>query len=230
MYVIVRGIPRRLYSFRDNLRQGVYPVRALTLLALATLSFSCAWPSGEVGPTTRAEFLSAELLVGPAAEKIVERLPPGPLFWRVEEMRSLAFARAAEGPSSLALEAWGKAWLVSLGTGGAAIQAGRKVAEIGPIPTFTAQRFRLRVNRASGPPGARTPVHTHPGSEAFLVLRGELSQRTGHGISRVKAGEVLNGHQPGMVMQLESTGAEPLEQLVMFIVDAEKPFSSPARF
>jgi hypothetical protein len=33
-----------------------------------------------------------------------------------------------------------------------------------------------------------------------------------------------------MVMQLESTGAEPLEQLVMFIVDAEKPFSSPARF
>lgn len=58
----------------------------------------------------------------------------------------------------------------------------------------------------------------------------KLSQRTQHGTAQVDAGETLNGHMPGMVMQLRSTGTERLDQLVLFVVDAEQRFSSPASF
>jgi quercetin dioxygenase-like cupin family protein len=98
------------------------------------------------------------------------------------------------------------------------------------VPRFEAPRYLLQVNRAGGPPGARTPVHRHPGSEAFLVLSGELSQRTAHGSMRVAAGRSMNGHEPGAVMQLTSSGAEDLEQIVLFVVDATQAFSTPARF
>jgi quercetin dioxygenase-like cupin family protein len=182
------------------------------------------------GLAPQAGSVGSVLFVEPVAEKIVETLPPGPLYWRVEAFPTLDAAKAAEGPRSLAAEAWGKAWLFTLGEQGATTPGGLHMAEVGPVPVPEVRRILLRINRAGGPPGSRTPVHTHPGSEAFFVLKGQLSQRTPHGVSRVEAGKVMNGHQPGMVMQLESTGAEPLEQLVMFVVDAERPFSAPARF
>ena len=188
-------------------------------------------PPGDLGPGLASNASPSVLLVEPLAEKIVEKLPAGPLYWRVESFPTPEAAKASEGPWSLAAKAWGGAWLITLGHQGDTTHGGRKVAEVGPIPPSpSTNRLLLRVNRAGGPPGSKTPVHTHPGSEAFFVLKGQLTQRTPHGLSRVEAGNVMNGHEPGMVMQLESTGSEQLEQLVMFVVDAEKPFSTPARF
>jgi len=79
-----------------------------------------------------------------------------------------------------------------------------------------------------GPPGVKTPVHTHPGSETFYVLTGELSQKSPHGVSRIPAGQFMPGRGPGMPMEVSSSGAGDLRALVMFVVDATKPFSSPA--
>lgn len=206
----------------------------------ALLSFCCVIgaasgqpaPANDLGPGLVAPAVGSSqvLLIEPIAEKAVQRLPPGPLYWRVETFPDLAAAKAAEGERSMAASAWGASWLITLAEKGGATPGGRRVGEVGPVPLPPAQRLLLRVNRAGGPPGAKTPVHTHPGSEAFLVLKGQLTQRTSHGLAQVGAGEVMNGHEPGMVMQLESTGREPLEQLVMFVVDADRPFSSPAAF
>jgi quercetin dioxygenase-like cupin family protein len=164
------------------------------------------------------------------ADKTMEQLPAGPLFWRVENFPTLAAAQAAAGTTSLAAEVSGKVWLFTLGPAGARTPGGTMVVEIGPVPTIVASRYLLRVNHAGGPPGAATPVHTHPGSEAFHVLAGQLTQRTAHGVATLEAGQSMNGHAPGMVMQLTSTGTTDLDQLVMFVVDATKPFSSPASF
>jgi hypothetical protein len=38
----------------------------------------------------------------------------------------------------------------------------------------------------------------------------------------------MNGHGAGMAMQLTSSGASALDQLVLFVVDADRPFSSAA--
>jgi hypothetical protein len=170
------------------------------------------------------------LSVKPVVEKKIKELPAGPLFWRVETMPALADAQAAAGPTALAAEISGKAWLFTLGGQGGATPGASKVAEIGPVPVIAAPEYLLRINHASGPPGARTAPHSHPGSEAFYVLKGRLGQRTPHGVVHAEAGAAMNGHGADMPMEVFSAGTTDLDQLVMFVVDATRPFSSPARF
>jgi hypothetical protein len=161
------------------------------------------------------------------AEKKIPQLPPGPLFWRIENFPTLTQAQAAASSTALAAEAAGKVWLFTLGAKGGSSPGGTKVAEVGPVPPFSAPEYLLRINSAGGPPGAKTPVHFHPGSESFYVLTGELSQRTPQGMGQVDAGQVMPGHEPGMPMQVSSSGTRDLTALVMFVADATKPFSSP---
>jgi hypothetical protein len=168
------------------------------------------------------------LVIKPLAEKRVEALPAGTLFWRIENLPSLAAAQAAAGPTAIAVEAAGKEWLFTLGPAGGSTPGAAMVAEVGPIPRVEATRYLLRINDASGPPGSVTPVHSHPGSEAFYVLAGEQSIRGAHGALHVKAGEAEPGHGADMAMQVSSTGQDDLHALVMFVVDADRPFSTPA--
>jgi hypothetical protein len=172
----------------------------------------------------------------------VKQLPKGPLYWRVETFPTLGQAKAAsdyrwnpdtvsyDGSPSLTAEVAGKAWLFTLGQQGAATPGGTKVAEIGPVPPLTAPEYLLRINYGSGPPGAKTPIHSHFGSEAFYVVAGKLGQRTPDGIRYVEAGNTMNGHAAGMTMQVFNAGTTDLTALIMFVVDATKPFSVPATF
>jgi hypothetical protein len=172
-----------------------------------------------------------KLEIKPVAEKKLAQLPAGPLYWRIENFTTLAEAEAAAGPTSLACAVAGKVWLFTLGAKGAGVTPGGSlVAEIGPVPAITAPEYLLRINRAGGPPGARTPIHTHPGSEAFYVLTGRLGQRTPHGVVYAEANQAVNGHGADMPMEVFSAGTEELDQLVMFVVDATRPFNSPAKF
>jgi hypothetical protein len=167
--------------------------------------------------------------IKPIAEKKIQHLPPGPLFWRIDNFPTLAQAQAAAGPTGLPAEVAGKVWLFTLGPrGGSSAPGGSKVAEIGPVPPIDAPEYLLRINNTGGPPGVKTPMHTHPGSETFYVLTGQLSQKSPHGVSHVDAGQSMPGHGPGMPMEISSSGTSDLNALVMFVVDATKPFSSPA--
>jgi quercetin dioxygenase-like cupin family protein len=168
--------------------------------------------------------------ITPVAEKKVSQLPPGPLVWRVDYFPTLAQAQTAAGPTALVAEVAGKAWLFTLGPLGGSSPGGGKVAEIGPVPPTSAPEYLLRINSAGGPPGGKTPVHTHPGSETFYVLTGELTQKTPDGTHHVSAGQSMPGHPPGTAMQVSSSGTSDLSALVMFVNDATKPFSSPATF
>lgn len=168
------------------------------------------------------------LVIKPLAERKVATLPAGDLFWRIETFTSLPQAQSAGADWSLVAESAGKVWLFTLGASGGASPGAVKVAEVGPIARFTASEYLLRINEASGAPGATTSVHSHPGSEAFFVLAGEQSIRGAHGTMIVKAGQPEPGHAPAMPMQVSSSGAVSLHSLVMFVVDAGKPFSSPA--
>jgi hypothetical protein len=171
-----------------------------------------------------------KLEINKVAEKKLKHLPAGPLFWRVETMPTIAQAQAAAGETSLAAEISGKVRLFTLGAMGGLTPGATKVIEIGPVPPITAPEYLLRINHAFGPPGAKTSVHTHPGSEAFYVLAGHLGQRTSHGVSHADAGQSMNGHGADMPMEVFIAGTVDLDQLVMFVVDATRPFSSPAKF
>ncbi|HTR13877.1 MAG TPA: hypothetical protein VMI72_11635 [Roseiarcus sp.] len=123
-----------------------------------------------------------------------------------------------------------KVWLFTLGPKGGAVPGGAKVAEIGPVPRFAAPEYLIRINHAGGPPGSKTPIHSHPGSETFFVLAGQVGQRTPMGVTHTGAGQSLVGHGPDMPMEVFSSGAADLDQLVMFLLDATRPASSPAKF
>ncbi len=172
---------------------------------------------------------SGPLVIKPLAEKKVAELPAGPLFWRVESFATLAQAQAAAGPMGLVAQSGGKVWLLTLGPAGGSSEGGTKMAETGPLPPIAAPLYLLRVNEASGPLGSITPVHSHPGAEAVYVLAGEQTFRTPHGVKRVGAGKAEAGHAADTPMQVSSSGSVDLHALVMFVVDATKPFSSPAK-
>jgi hypothetical protein len=183
----------------------------------------------------------APYVVKPIAEMKIKQLPKGPLYWRVENFPTLDQAKTAAGeyrwnPDTVTNEGWpsltaevaGKVWLFTLGPQGATTAGGTKLAEIGPAPAISASEYLLRVNYGSGPPGAKTPTHMHFGSEAFYVIDGKLGQRTPDGVSYVEAGHTMNGHMAEMPMEVFNGGTTDLSALIMFVVDATKPFSVPA--
>ena len=207
------------------------------LIGLVTVLVSGAFA---LQPALAAE---GRYVVKPVVSKKVKQLPAGPLYWRVENFPTLAEAQSAIGPgrwnpdtvshdeaTALAAEVAGKAWLFTLGPKGGATDGGTKVAEVGPLPPITAKEYLLRVNHGYGPPGAKTKVHSHPGSEAFYVVAGRLGQRTPKGVNHVEAGHTMNGNPADLPMEVFNSGTTELTALIMFVVDATRPFSTPATF
>jgi quercetin dioxygenase-like cupin family protein len=215
-------------------------------LSLALARYSAAVLAGIAAsglPQPSPALAQEKYVVQPVAEMKIKALPKGPLYWRIENFPTLAIAKSAappfrwnpdtvsyDGSPWLAAEVAGKAWLFTLGAKGGKTAGGTFVAEVGPVPPVTAPEYLLRVNHGSGPPGSKTPIHTHPGSEAFYVVAGRLGQTTPHGESHVEAGHTMNGHAADMPMQVFNSGTSDLTALIMFVVDATKPFSVPAKF
>jgi len=131
----------------------------------------------------------------------------------------------------LAADVEGKVWLFTLGPEGTPTQGGSMVTEIGPLADVSpAPEYLLRISHAVAAPGAKSGVHTHPGTEAWLVLEGQLSQQTPHGVNVVGAGQTLAGGPAEHPMEVTNSGGEELRWLIMFVVDANKPFASDAQF
>ena len=142
------------------------------------------WAAAMAGLLLSSSVASAqEFEIKSVAEKKIQQLPPGPLFWRIDNFPILAQAHAAAGPAALVAEVAGKVWLFTFGPKGGSSPGASKVTEIGPVPPITATEYLLRINNTGGPPGVKTPVHTHPGSETFYVLTGRLDQKTPHGVT-----------------------------------------------
>ena len=197
--------------------------RFLIGMLVVFASALCLSPSPAIAQQT--------LVIKPLAEKKVTELPAGPLFWRLENFPALAQAQAAAGPTGISRPVGRQSLALHARSGGwRHRRAAPRSPRLDRLPNVVATQYLLRINEASGPPGSITAVHTHPGSEAFYVLAGETSSRTPDGVMRVGAGEGATGHGADTPMQVSSSGSTDLHSLVMFVVDAAKPFSSPAKF
>jgi hypothetical protein len=62
------------------------------------------------------------------------------------------------------------------------------------------------------------------------VIKGRLGQKTPDGTAYVDAGRTMNGHAAHTTMEVFNAGTTDLQALIMFVVDAGKPFSVPAKF
>ena len=147
---------------------------AALLIALSPIAATAAAPPvAGAQPSADPQFTISTVI-----EKKVTQIPDGPLYWRIENFPTLATAQGAAGATALAAEIGGKVWLFTLGANGGSSPGGSKVAEVGPINRITASEYLLRINSAVAAPGTKTAVHSHPGTEAFYVLTGRLSQKT----------------------------------------------------
>jgi hypothetical protein len=231
---IARGSVRNI-RWPDVQRRGCLAL--IFAMAAAGLILAPASAVAQHTSTTQHTYV-----VKPVAELKTRQLPAGELHWRIENFPTLEQAKAAAGPyrwnadtvsyegsPSLAAEVAGKVWLFTLGTKSGKTPGGTLVAEVGPVPAITAPEYLLRVNHGSGPPGSRTAVHTHPGSEAFYVAAGRLGQKTPNGVRYVEAGHTLNGNDADVPMEVFNAGTTDLTALIMFVVDATRPFSVPAK-
>ena len=105
---------------------------------------------------------------------------------------------------------------------------GHWMTSIGPIDRFEASSYMMRINVSDAPPGTKTSVHSHPGSEAMYVMSGEATVRWPSKTSIIKAGEGSPGQPPHTPMLATSTGDGTLKELIMFLVDPSQDFAKPA--
>lgn len=166
----------------------------------------------------------ADLVSRVLAERQVEKLPAGALFWRLERFASAPQVEEASGAYGLPFtDSAGGAWTATLGS-----SAG--FADVGPLSPVVASAYLLRVTEVTGTRGSTSPVQRHPGTAAIYVLAGELCIRTAAGRTRIPAGQTGLAPAADTVLQTSSCGAEDLRALVLSVTDADRPFTSPAQF
>ena len=150
-----------------------HPLECRTIASLALSLWAVALPGLLLLPSAAS---AQKFVIKPVAEKKLNVLPVGPWYWQLENFPTLALAKAAEGPLSLAAEISGKVWLFTLGPKGAPTHGGTKVTEIGPIPPVAASEYLLRINHASGPPGARRQCIRIRVRKRFMSSRAGLAK------------------------------------------------------
>lgn len=159
----------------------------------------------------------------------LDRLPAGPLFWHLYTYPTLDAAKRAKGTSTgVAVESLGKEWLFKIAPADWHPASGNRISVIGPLPSFAAKRYEIRYLETVQPPGplhSHTPVHRHPGVEAWYVVSGQHCMQTPNTTKLIHAGET-DVVPAGVPMMLTPGGAERHLTLVLF--DADRPWMTRA--
>lgn len=130
-----------------------------------------------------------------------------PVYWHIDGFDSLEAANKAAGADSVAVEAHGRIWLMSIEAQTEDHHGGRHIETIGPLVLPPADSYMMRLQSTLLKPGSTTPVHTHSGPEGIFVVDGEQCMETvetGHRIAAnqslvVRSGEIHRGRVLGNV-------------------------------
>jgi quercetin dioxygenase-like cupin family protein len=168
---------------------------------------------------------SAERRGGYGCSIIEKKLLPkglrGPLFWHIDSFDSLELARAAVGPASVAFEAAGRSWLMTIESKPSDHHGGRHVTELGPLPLPEAARYSMQVISSRFKPGMYSLVHHHSGVEAIYVIEGEACYETPTRALRLSKGDTAF-IPAGTFHRAVAMGSTPRYVLGVNIHDASK--------
>lgn len=156
------------------------------------------------------------------ADKPMPSPPPRPAMWHIDEFSSLGEAKHAEGPNSVAFEAFGSAWLYTIESDTSNHHGGKHRATVGPLPLRQATPYSIQVLVAYFQPGNFSIVHTHSGPEAWWVLEGEQCLETTKAGIRKHAGEGAIVEE-GETMRMVGIGSGPRRSLVLVLHDSNRP-------
>lgn len=131
---------------------------------------------GEEGCT----ILTDRLLAGSLAKAV---------YWHIDRFDSLETAMKAAGPNSVATEAHGYFWLLTVGNKTEDHHGGQHIAQLGPFELPLADQYMMRVQSSLLKPGSTTPIHTHSGPEVFYIVDGEQCIERSASSQRLSAGQ-----------------------------------------
>ena len=146
----------------------------------------------------------------------------GPLFWHIDRFDSLDRARAAAGPASIAFDAHGASWLMTIESNTDDHHGGRHVTQVGLGPLPPAPKYSILAISAFIPAGMTSRFHHHSGPEAFYAVDGEQCLETPTGIHKMPKGGTLV-IPAGVTMRLVANGATPRRTLAVIVYNAAQP-------
>jgi quercetin dioxygenase-like cupin family protein len=152
-------------------------------------------------------------------------LPAGlrePVFWHIDRFDSLERARAAVNSASVAFEAAGTVWLMTIEGGYSDHHGGMHVTQVGPLPLPMASRYSMVVQSAVFAPGMYSLAHHHSGVEAVYVVEGEACYETPARGFTLRKGEAL-ALPTGTEMRAVVSGPTRRHVLAVIVHDAAQP-------
>ena len=151
-------------------------------------------------------------------------LPDGlrePLFWHIDRFESLERARSAVGAASVAFEAAGASWVMTIESQTSDHHGGEHVVQVGPLQLPSATKYAMQAFSVAWTPGLYSLVHHHSGVEAFYVIDGEQRLQTPTA-SKMGPGDTA-ALPAGVVMRVMSTGTTLRRALAVLVYDAAQP-------
>jgi quercetin dioxygenase-like cupin family protein len=192
-------------------------IAALSILTTNTVSAQLMSTCVPDSPERRGEIGCSIIQSKPLPEGLTE-----PVFWHIDRFDSPDRARAAAGPASIAFDAAGTWWLMTIERETTDHHGGQHVTHVGPLPLPRATRYAMVVQSAVFLPGMYSLPHHHPGVEAVYVLEGEACYETPTRAATLRKGETL-ALPSDTPMRAVVTGTTRRHVLAVIVHDAAQP-------
>ena len=200
-------------TFKSSLSAVAVLFIFLQKVACAELEPKCV----ENSPERRGEFGCSYIEDKPLPVSLKE-----PLVWHIDRFDSGKAALAAVGPASVAFEAHGTWWLMTIESSASDHHGGNHVATVALPRLPPASQYRLLVYSAYVKAGQTSRVHHHSGVEAFYTVDGEQCLETPTRAYRIPKGGTL-AVPPGVTMRLVAAGSRPRRGFAVLVYDASQP-------
>lgn len=145
-----------------------------------------------------------------------------PVFWHIDRFDSGERARAAVNPVTIAFQAHGAWWTMSIDSEDGNHHGGEHVARVKLSPLPHAEKYSMLVISANVPAGMTSRVHLHSGVEAFYAVDGEGCLQTAATAHKLAKGETLVV-PTGVTMRFIATGTQPRRDFAVIVYDSSKP-------
>ena len=196
---------------------AVVVMTLLSSLTRATVSAQLMTPCVENSPERRG---------GIGCSIIDRKALPGDLekglLWHLDRFDSPEAARAAVGAASIAFDAAGTSWLMTIESRTSNHHGGHHVAAVGPLALPVTRKYSVQVQSSAFTPGMYSLVHHHSGVEAVYVIEGEACFETPSAAHKLRQGETL-AVPSGTPMRAVVTGSSLRRVLAVIIHDAAEP-------
>jgi quercetin dioxygenase-like cupin family protein len=148
------------------------------------------------------------------------------VYWHLDTYETRAAAEAAKGPRGTVVEALGKIWLFTVATAGWRPSGGSRIAEIGPLVVKSGEKYTALYAEGISNVGDVTPIHQHPGPEAWYTTAGEMCVETPAGKMIGRAGDtnIIPADTPVTIL---ATGSEQRRSVWLVLHESAHAWTAP---